>query len=601
MGDTMQLPMSDETLSDQETVPSSRNGHERKGDERPEDVSRLNEQTSGLYETMVAFLDLPDREKSSIPIYDARWQPPDEGTTEDGAPADSDHMMRFTGLVQEPILPDTVHSCNNSGSLNLGDLQAEPDKAVRFSKLEPHPADHRNHFLSRDRTGSLLEKQPPIPLKYIALKDKEDEEVKPSRSFPGSEVQRESRPSCRDGSVPDRDWPSRSPYRTDPGNVIRFSTLGPELVSRQQLDFATEDKGLQRENQHGIVIEPKPGPAKLVSFPESMQQSNGQREASIFSETDAFPQEDQSPEAVRSAQEASEIYQSIVAFLKDTFADVSEGRLVSIDRACSIILTIANSPITRDEWSKLIDATGYSSDSKDFLLYHHANVATFSICLGITLQFSKEELCRIGIVALLHDIGKMLIPDEILFKRGQLTSEEWKVLKQYPYESYKILSALGPKYDILAQCALQVNERIDGSGFPRGLKNEAVHSYAQMIGLMDVYEAMTSNRPYRPKLLHYDAVKEILKTRKSSFARHYITALLKTFSIFPLYSCVKLNSGVIGRIIEVNKDLPMRPKVEVIYDAGNILLPVPFVVDLATQSFLYIQAPVPESELPAAT
>lgn len=356
--------------------------------------------------------------------------------------------------------------------------------------------------------------------------------------------------------------------------IIKFSTVREELLSEQESSAEAKD-GLEGFDSAGSV------------------------RACESSPDEVFPALDQLPAPDRGADRASEIYESIVAFLKGTFAgNLEDVKGISIDRACSVILAIVNSATSRDEWYKTVSKTAYSLDSKDFLIFHHANAAIFTICLGMTLELSREELCRVGICALFHDIGKLLVPDEILFKRGKLSGEEWKILRNYPYESYKILSALGSRFDIAAQCALQVNERMDGSGFPRGLKAESIHPYAQMIGLVDVYEAMTSNRPYRPKLLHYDAVKEILKTSKAAFARSYITALLKTFSIFPLHSCVKLSSGVMGRIVEVNKSFPMRPKVEVLFDAAGMQVPVPFLIDLSKQSFLYIEAPVPESELP---
>jgi len=295
--------------------------------------------------------------------------------------------------------------------------------------------------------------------------------------------------------------------------------------------------------------------------------------------------------------EASNLYNQMVSFLGGVLEAVEQGRSFEPAPGYAIIDAIVNSPVSRDQWFLTIDEIASPSDPKSFLIFHHANVAIRAICMSITMRLSKEEQCRIGLAALMHDIGKVLIPDDILFKSGGLSDEEWKIIREYPSHSYRILNSLEPEYHFVAECALQVNERMDGSGSPYGIMGEAIHPYARMIGLVDVHEAMTSSRPYRKKLLHYDAIKEILRTRKSGFSRNHIMALLKTFSIFPLNSYVKLNSGVTGKIIEVYENLPMRPKVEVVYDPEGIPLATPFVIDLSTQSFLYITAQLREDQI----
>lgn len=567
----VQVSTSNQVSPDQEGAAPPPEG--RRLEESSEDKLSLDEQTSGLYETMMSFLDLPDQEELPLDVDNSAWPAPDNGEEADSA---------SNGYGDGALFPD-------------GGIQSDTEKAVKFSKLRPELSQQKV-FIREEDLGSI---------------GRQDDSASPDETSGYESSPRLSRDSCSkpDSGSPEsgsprlqagvQDWRMPSSRQSAPTNVIRFSMLREEFASQQgPLPGSAGKEGGKRDEK--TRAEQNPGSGETAGFPARAEQPGENRESSLFAGADVFSEADLSSAADRAKREAAEIYESVVGFLKETFEEVSAGNPVSIDRAASIVLGVVNSSVSRDEWSQMIGEVSYSSDSKDFLIYHHANVTIFSICLGITLQLGKEELCRIGVIALLHDIGKMLIPDEILFKKGKPTPEEWKVLRQYPYESYKILSSLGPKYEVLAQCTLQVNERIDGSGSPRGLKAEAIHGYAQMIGLVDVYEAMTSNRPYRPKLSHYDAVKEILKTRKSSFARNFITALLKSFSIFPLGSHVRLNSGVIGSIIEVNKELPLRPKIEVHYDAAGMPLAVPFIVDLASQSFLYIQAPVPESELPSA-
>jgi len=296
-------------------------------------------------------------------------------------------------------------------------------------------------------------------------------------------------------------------------------------------------------------------------------------------------------------QRASELYHATTEYLAESFEGVKEGQSFDIERGFGIVSDIVDSTVTRDEWYEAINQISYPIQPDAFLVLHHANVAIYSICLSITLRFTRDEQRAVGLAALLHDIGKVCLSGDILCKEGQLTNVEREELRQYPYKSFEILSTFGKKIDVQAQCALMVNERIDGSGFPRGLAGDLIHCYAQMIGLVDVYEAMTSSRPYRQKWLHYDAIREILRKRKRAFHQSYIRALLKTFSVFRLNTYVRLNSGVIGKIIEVREELPLRPKIQVMYDSESLKLAVPYVVDLSTQPVLHIAAPVAESDL----
>ena len=237
------------------------------------------------------------------------------------------------------------------------------------------------------------------------------------------------------------------------------------------------------------------------------------------------------------------------------------------------------------------------SVSASFLVNKAVNVTVFAVFMGDTLKLPKERLLELGLAALLHHIGKVRVPKDILHKEETLNENELSLLRKYPHDSYEILRGLGDKYYYLAECALHVNERLDGSGFPQGLKGDAINPYARIIGILDLYEAMTHNRPQRQKLSHFEAVKEIIKTKKSSFQRELLKAFLNTFGIFPLHCLVKLNSGAVGRVIQTYEEQPLRPKIEIIVDAQNRRVKVPRTVDLREQQVLYIADAITEEGL----
>ncbi|MEW6614174.1 MAG: HD-GYP domain-containing protein [Thermodesulfobacteriota bacterium] len=234
----------------------------------------------------------------------------------------------------------------------------------------------------------------------------------------------------------------------------------------------------------------------------------------------------------------------------------------------------------------------------DYLVLHMVNVAIFAIEIGIGLLYSREQLFKLGVAGLLHDVGMWKIPDEIVKKHGALNNEEFDMIKRHTEYGFEILSSLGEEYAWLAEIALQEHERENGKGYPRGLKGEEINENAKIIGLADVYEAISHSRSYKKYLLPHHAIKEILNTLHGFFPTNIIKALVERLSIFPLYSYVKLNSGYIGRVIEVDEARPLRPTVEVLFDSQKKKLDKTQRVKLSDTPILYITGAVDEGDLP---
>jgi HD-GYP domain-containing protein (c-di-GMP phosphodiesterase class II) len=213
------------------------------------------------------------------------------------------------------------------------------------------------------------------------------------------------------------------------------------------------------------------------------------------------------------------------------------------------------------------------------------------------LGFSKNKQVEIGMAGLLHDVGMAAVPDKILYKQGKLNDAEIKIFRQRPNFSSKILRTLGPEYAYLAECAVQVYERIDGSGYPRGLKANEMHEYAQIIGLLDMYESLIHSRPHRGKRTPFAAVKEIINTSKNHFQKEYLKALLSIFTAFPIHSYVRLNSDAIGKVIETYPDQPLRPKIQIVYDSQKRKVLTEKIVALPEDPLLHIIDSISENEI----
>jgi len=276
---------------------------------------------------------------------------------------------------------------------------------------------------------------------------------------------------------------------------------------------------------------------------------------------------DASPDARKDSvapDQGKRIYDQTIEYLSQVYHDAKSGGRIILTDCTELIEKIIKNISTQNYL--MGTALHFDADS-DYIISHSVNVAILSIKLGSFSGYNHDQLVEIGMAALLHDIGSVKIPDDVLNKKSSLSAKEMDQVKQRPKYSYEILKTYQDQHPYLAEIALQVYERIDGSGYPAGLQKDEIHEYAQIIGLVDVYEALSHTRPYRQQFLHFAAGKEIIGKYKTAFQRELLKIFFNNFSIFPIYSYVRLNTGAIGRVVETYPDQPLRPMVQVLYDS----------------------------------
>ncbi|MFQ5900163.1 MAG: HD-GYP domain-containing protein [Thermodesulfobacteriota bacterium] len=195
---------------------------------------------------------------------------------------------------------------------------------------------------------------------------------------------------------------------------------------------------------------------------------------------------------------------------------------------------------------------------------HSVNTAIIAFKIGLGLKYDRKALNALILIAFLHDLGMLIVPQELRNKPGKLTGEEYEVVKRHPLKTYKILKGLDDKYSMIGKIAHQEHEREDGSGYPRGLKGDEIHKYAKVIGLADIYCAMVHPRPQRKRFLPFEAVKQIIAVFKGSFPVDIMKAMINELSAFPVGIYVKLNTKEIGRVVATNRLAPLRPTVEIL-------------------------------------
>lgn len=288
------------------------------------------------------------------------------------------------------------------------------------------------------------------------------------------------------------------------------------------------------------------------------------------------------------------LYQEVCDYLTGVFEAVRQDEAFSLEPGIDLLEKVAQ---IQTPFDALFLKAIHTDEAHNFVVNHSVNLSIYSMKMAEKLGFSKNRQVEIGMLGLFHDIGMALISDDIVYKKERLSENEFDQLKERPRLGYEILQSFEEEYPFLAEGALQVYEKIDGSGYPNGLIGEEIHEYAQIVGLVDVYEALIHTRPQRQRLPHFFAVKEIIRTGKGKYQRKYLKALLNTFSIFPMLSYVRLNSGAIGQVVKTYADQPMRPKVRIIYDSQKQRVLTERLINLPENPLLYITDSISEDEL----
>jgi HD-GYP domain-containing protein (c-di-GMP phosphodiesterase class II) len=201
---------------------------------------------------------------------------------------------------------------------------------------------------------------------------------------------------------------------------------------------------------------------------------------------------------------------------------------------------------------------------------HSINVGLLSICLGRFIGWRGRDLHEFGTAALIHDVGKLYTPLEILNKPGRLTPQEWVVMKRHPRDGYDILLEGGVGSEIAPYIALEHHTAPDGTGYPPlSYPPEQMHQGSRIVKLADVYDAFTTIRPYRSQTRPKEVLKMLTKQRGTHFDGDLVDAFIEMMGDYPIATTLKLRSGRIALVVDVFADSPTRPVVRLLRDANE--------------------------------
>lgn len=216
----------------------------------------------------------------------------------------------------------------------------------------------------------------------------------------------------------------------------------------------------------------------------------------------------------------------------------------------------------------------------DYTYSHSVNVCILSLITGIALGIKGESLRELGVGALLHDIGKIMIDEQILQKPTNLTINEFDEVKKHTVYGYEILKNSSDVNSTAHIIALSHHERKDGSGYPYSLKNNDIPVPARIEAISDVYDALTTNRIYRKKMLPHEVVDYMCSLSNKHFDKTVLDAFISHIANYPVGTAVKLNSGEKGLVAKYNKNFPNRPVVRIVIDENGKMLVKPKEIDL---------------------
>jgi len=264
--------------------------------------------------------------------------------------------------------------------------------------------------------------------------------------------------------------------------------------------------------------------------------------------------------------------------VRHAFISIENGKSMSskgLDEISSLVDDIVKNVLdSKDIMVNMIDLKTFD----DYTFYHSVNVAVLSLVVGVAMNLNKVQLNNLGLAAVLHDIGKVFVPKEILNKPGALSDEEFDVIKTHPYEGYIYLKE---KFNIPTTSyigILQHHERYDGLGYPMALKGQGISLYGRIVSLADVYDALTSRRPYRDALSPSEAIEYIMGGGGSYFDPVIASCFAGRIAPYPIGTSVQLSNNKIGIVVENYSDCSIRPRIKIIMDKDKTINP--YFIDL---------------------
>jgi putative nucleotidyltransferase with HDIG domain len=286
------------------------------------------------------------------------------------------------------------------------------------------------------------------------------------------------------------------------------------------------------------------------------------------------------PKAVSLAEEvtrARKLHSEANKIVKNLMGDIRLGKQIELDKVDPLVEGVVDS-IFRNKNALMPLALLKSHD--DYTFQHSVNVCALMVAFARGLDLDRATIKEIASGALLHDVGKAKVPDDILNKPAKLTDAEFIKMKNHVVQSKIILQATPGVSQIAMDVASQHHERFDGSGYPNKLVGQDISMYGQMGAIVDVYDALSSDRVYHKGMPPTLSLKKLLEWSNHHFEPKMVQIFIRAVGIYPTGSLVKLESGRLGVVTEQNESDLLHPAVKVIFSVEKNCYITPCLIDL---------------------
>ena len=272
------------------------------------------------------------------------------------------------------------------------------------------------------------------------------------------------------------------------------------------------------------------------------------------------------------------IYREARSLTKGMLQDIRLSGSINTAQAKATVSDCVNSILRNPDallWmAKIREESEYTAE-------HCLNVCILAIAFGRHLGLSEGELHNLGLCGLLHDVGKMRVPAEILNKPAALTPKEMRMMMAHTVHGRNLLLSTKGIYQGAIDVAYSHHERLDGTGYPRKLPGHGISRFSRIIAIVDAYDAMTADRCYAPARTSTEAVKRLYHARGTHFDEGLVLQFIKSVGLYPPGSIVELYSGQVGMVVETNHKYRHLPRVLLLLDEGKNSLKKEEWVDLA--------------------
>jgi len=272
-----------------------------------------------------------------------------------------------------------------------------------------------------------------------------------------------------------------------------------------------------------------------------------------------------------------EVYDTGISAMRDLETRIKLGKAFETESLQNVVSSLLDN-LFRDP-AAVLGLTAIKSHD-DYTLNHAINVCILSISLGSSLSLEKLSLRSLGLSALLYDIGKVRIPEDILNKQGPLTAEEWQIVKGHTMNGADLLKQIQVVDRMPMVVAYEHHVRHDMQGYPDSTSTDGQHLFSKIVALCDAYDAMTTRRPFRREIRPDKALAVLMQGRGKAYDPSLTKSLVAMLGIYPMGAIVRLDDDSIAAVFRVNNDDLLRPRVKVLADPERRWFPEPQVLDL---------------------